>query len=127
GAPRLDSELQLELTGVDDAGAHGVDVDQLRHPVPGPPVPESEPGGAGQDGERGGGDDQDHGWSPISRAIRRVRARSAAAPAAMPAARTRAATATVLTAPPLGGTGRARRRSPGRSAGQRPRRAAPWR
>src|SRR5690606_12688294 len=88
-----------------------VDVDE--HPPAGDPRT-----GDGTGGERGESDADDHGWSPISRGIRRVRARSTAAPAAMPAARTRAAATTAFTAPPLGGTGRARRRLPGRSAGR---------
>src|SRR5690606_5294389 len=72
-----------------------VDVDE--HPPAGDPRT-----GDGTGGERGESDDDDHGRSPIKRAIRWAKARSAAAPAAMPAVRTRAATATVLTAPPLG-------------------------
>src|SRR5690606_34580639 len=125
GEPGVVVTFGPHLTGPERTGAGEVERGAV---VAEGPVPE-DPGGGG-DGPAGGTGQEEseilHGWSPISRAIRRVRARSAAAPAAMPAARTRAAAATAFTAPPLGGLGRARRRSPGRSAGRPRRRAAPW-
>src|SRR5690606_30574296 len=95
GKPGVVVTVGPHLTGAERAGAGAVERGDV---VAEGPAPEDPCGGG--DGPAGGTGQEEseflHDRSPISRVIRRVRARSVAAPAAMPAAMTRATAAAVL-------------------------------